>query len=105
MSRTYRRKTDKAPDWVMRDWSFCTGRYWTWVPLQGKEAKKEVTKWHSDAGYHGDYGDMPRWFNKLYHIRPARAEARRLQHKVLSLLDYEDSPEFPLWPGKTEYYW
>ena len=105
MSRTYRRKKDNAPDWVIRDWTFAKGRYWLWVPLVGKAAKKERAKWHSDAGYHGDYGECPKWFNKLYHIIPERREAKRVQHKILRLLDYEDAPEFPLCHGRTEYYW
>ena len=107
MSRTYRRRKEKAPEWVTRDWEVVREPVWHCVPFQitGKEAKKEVSKWHSDTGYHGDYGDCPRWFNKLYHIIPARREAKRLQRQVIKLIDYEDSPEFPLWPGRTEYYW
>jgi len=107
MSRTKRRRTDKTPDWVTRDWEVVNepGCYMRSFQITGKEAKKEISKWHSDTGYHSDYGDCPRWFNKLYHIIPARREAKRLQRQVIRLIDYEDSPEFPLWPGKTEYYW
>ena len=107
MSRTYRRRHDPAPDWVTRDWKVVREPVWHMVPFQitGKEAKKEISKWHSDTGYHCDYGDCPRWFNKLYHIIPARREAKRLQKQITRLMDYEDSPEFPLWPGKTEYFW
>jgi hypothetical protein len=106
MSRTYRRNKEKAPDWVTRNWDFSfTGFHWLVIPLEGKEAKKSISKWHSDAGYHGDYGDCPKWFNKLYHIIPERREAKRLQHKVLKLEDYEDAPEFPLCHGRTEYFW
>ena len=106
MSRTYRRRKDKAPDWVHRDWD-----NWNWgevvhpPDLIGDALKKEVSKWHSDAGYHSDYGDCPKWFNKLFHIIPERRAAKRLQNKVLRLADYEDAPEFPLCHGKTEYYW
>ena len=107
MSRTKRRRTEKTPDWVTRDWEVVNepGCYMRSFQITGKEAKKEISKWHSDTGYHSDYGDCPRWFNKLYHIIPARREAKRLQRQVIRLIDYEDSPEFPLWPGKTEYYW
>ena len=107
MSRTKRRKTDRAPEWVTRDWEVVNepGCYMRSFQITGKEAKKEISKWHSDTGYHSDYGDCPRWFNKLYHIIPARREAKRLQRQVIRLIDYEDSPEFPLWPGRTEYYW
>lgn len=107
MSRTKRRRTDKTPDWVTRDWEVVNepGCYMRSFQITGKEAKKEISKWHSDTGYHSDYGDCPRWFNKLYHIIPARREAKRLQRQVIRLIDYEDSPEFPLWPGRTEYYW
>ena len=105
MSRTYRRRMDKAPDWVALDWEARISIYPYWSKHTGKDLKREVSKWHSDAGYHGDYGDCPKWFNKLYHIIPERREAKRLQHKVLSLVDYDDAPEFPLCHGRTEYYW
>jgi hypothetical protein len=109
MSRTYRRSKDKAPNWVTKNWEWnnsITGIFWIAPPLTGKAAKKEVSKWHSDAGWHNeDYNGFPKWFNKLHHIIPERREAKRVQRKVLELIDYEDSPEFPLCRGKTEYYW
>jgi hypothetical protein len=106
MSRTYRRNKEKAPEWVTRDWD-----NWSWgeaihpPDLTGKAAQREVSKWHSDSGWHGNYSECPKWFNKLYHIIPERREAKRLQRKVLRLDDYEDSPEFPLVHERTEYYW
>ena len=104
MSRTYRRKKDKAPDWVTRDWSY---KDFVLVkrPLTSKELKREVSKWHSDAGYHGDYGDSPSWFVHEFMEVPFRAKSKMQLKEVLRLVDYEDADVTTIFKKPQEYYW
>ena len=47
----------------------------------------------------------PKWWNKLFHIRPRRQKERVGCRKITFLGDYEDSPEFPLSKKPHSYYW
>ena len=106
MSRTYRRKKDKAPWWVTQEcveFNTCYG--FRWKDLTGDRLKKEVSKWHSDAGYHGDYGDSPGWFVHEYMEVPFRAKSKMQLKEVLRLVDYEDADVTTIFKKPQEYYW
>ena len=107
MSKTKRRKKDKAPTWVTQECERVDPRSWgyVWVELEGKERKKEVSKWHSDAGYHGDYGDSPGWFVHEYMEVPFRVKSRQALRQVLRLVDYEDADVPTIFKKPQEYYW
>ena len=108
MSRTYRKKVDKPHilEWI-EECSWYSGYIKTKLANNKKFVKQEVAKHYSDNndfnGYSSDKG--PKWWNRLYHIKPKRQETRRLIHKTIRLIDYEDTPEFPLGNKKPHEYW
>ena len=68
------------------------------------------TKHHGDKAKERVFGDLwwwyksePKWWNKAYHIKPRRAENKKLIHRVLRG-DYEQT-----WPPGNRkphaYYW
>ena len=104
MSRTYRRKKDSVPEWVTREWEW-SDRGFTHFQIKGKLAKREVAKWRSDCGYHGDWGDSPGWWVHLFMEVPHRARTRNALKKILRLDNYEDAYVCPAFKRPQEYYW
>jgi len=108
MSRTYRRRHDKAPFWVVHDYEWHYGfrnSVCVQVPYTGKDLKREIAKWHSDSGWHGDFGNCPGWWIHDFHEVPMRAKTRNILKKVKRLVDYEDVEEFPIARKPHIYYW
>ena len=93
MSRTYRRRKDNAPWWVTQEcveFNTCYG--FRWKDLTGDRLKKEVSKWHSDAGWHDDsYANCPGWFVHEFMEVPFRAKSKMQLKEVLRLVDYEEA--------------
>ena len=105
MSRTKRRRKDKAPDWVYRDYTF-NNYYWSWVTITDKDKiKKELARWHSDAGWHGDYGETPGHWIHDFHEVPFRARTRNKLKKILTLDDYEEADVNLTYKKPHIYYW
>lgn len=107
MSRTYRCKNIKIPKHVSHELvSFGNFFPWYWIKIEDKKKlKKEIAKWRSDAGWHGDYCSNPSWWNTLYTERPNRRKTKKLLRKVKTLTDYEEAPLFPLAKKPYIYYW
>ena len=108
MSRTYRFKNMPPPWWVFysRDLKIdLTGWRNIHVDRERKEVKKLIAKWRSDNGWHGDFGKNPGYWNHDYTEVPNRRKERDLLKKIPRLIDYEESPLFPLAKKPYEYYW
>ena len=109
MSRTYRRRKDKAPDWVTHEYN------WSWhsysgtlekVPYTGKKLKREVSKWHSDSGWHDDsYANCPGWWIHEFMEKPFRTRTKRALKNVLELIDYEEADVHCVFKKPYIYYW
>ena len=105
MSRTYRRKKDKAPWWVTQEcveFNTCYG--FRWKDLKGDKLKKEIAKWHSDAGWHSDYTSCPGWWNHEFHEVPFRRECRD-KLKNVTLDNYEEVDIRTNFKRPHIYYW
>lgn len=106
MSRTYRKRIDLP---------YCYDFYTkeidnSWIKYGGKNNNKyeaqEIAKHYTDNGYKSYSIDKgPKWFKKLYMIRPHRAKETHLLKNVKKLIDYENAPEFPLARKPKEYWW
>ena len=103
MSRTYRRRKDKAPSWVTLDYIWDQG-FIIRVPFKGKAARKEVSKWHSDSGWHGDYGSTPGWWIHEMHEVPFRARGRNALKKI-TLDNCEEADITSIFKKPHIYYW
>lgn len=106
MSKTYRKRIEK--NWV----EDCPkgGYLESWVESNisnNKNFKKQETaKHYTDNGWKGYHLDRgPHWFVREYMTVPSRREAKRCETKIKALLDYNDSPEFPLHRKPKEYWW
>jgi hypothetical protein len=107
MSRTYRRRHDKAPDWVLNDhrYSCVYGCYiYEIVPYEGQELKREIAKWRGDAGWHGNYSETPSWWIHDFHEVPHRARTRNALKKI-NLDNYEEVDIDPKYKLPHIYYW
>lgn len=94
MARTYRRKGGNQ-----RRKSYPRWRY------QDEDPKKFNAMWHADGyRFYACRGTPSAWTN-AFMTRPQRAEVRRLTHKVMRLIDLEDTPLFPLAKKPHQYYW
>jgi len=92
MSRTYRKRLEEAFIWENKH--------------NAKYEKQQIAKHFSDKGFKGYAIDKgPRWFKKLYHIRPHRAKEKALEERTKKLINYDDAPEFPLARRPKEYWW
>ena len=107
MSRTYRRKKDKAPEWVTHDYSWSRSSYTLEkIPYKGKTLKKEVSKWHSDSGWHDDsYANSPNWWVHEFMEVPFRAKTKKAVKGILKLLDYEEADVPTVYKKPYIYYW
>ena len=111
MSRTFRKKGKRIPEWVSHDewvvseeWDYHTGFYrndewhkriWTKrlyksVPRTGNDLKKKLAKWHS-----GKESDTPpKWFVREYCNKPYRAKMKQEVRKLMKLADDYDDYNF-----------
>jgi hypothetical protein len=100
MSRTIRRK-DYIPFWVKGEWqgSRFTGEPKVFVLYEGEQAKKELVRYHSDAGCPSRSGPH-KWFrNSEQQIYRAKSKAELV--KYLRNPEYEvmilANPKLPYW--------
>lgn len=108
MSRTYRRKHDKVPDWVNMNYEYGPGYLFIRIPETNKKKIKENNaRWHSDAGWHGNYSSCPGWWHHDFHEVPMRAKTRNILKDIKNLKNWEDSEDFlfPLYRKPYIYYW
>jgi hypothetical protein len=107
MSRTYRRKNLLPPKWVSHELLKAGNLFpWYWIEIKDKKKlKREIAKWRSDSGWHGDYGKSPSWWNTIYTESPNRRKERDILKKIPRLIDYEETPVFPLAKKPVVYYW
>jgi len=104
MSRTYRRKKCSPPDWVTEEYVYGNKFFWVKKPIEDKNVlKKNIAKWRSDAGWHGNYSVCPGWWNHEYHELPFRRKVRDLLKKIVNTGEYE--VVFPLHKKPHIYYW
>jgi hypothetical protein len=74
--------------------------------ISGAEEKREVAKWHSDAGWHNDnYSNCPSWWIHDFMEKPFRAKTKKALRKVLKLADYEDADISTIYKKPHIYYW
>lgn len=105
MSRTYRRRKDKAPDWVTKECIYFDNCYgFRYKDLKGKKLKAEIAKWHSDGGWHGNYNSCPGWWHHDFHEVPFRRESRDALKKV-TLDNYEYTDIRTNFKKPHIYYW
>lgn len=107
MSRTYRRRKDKAPEWVTHYyiWEYSQGYAFKRIPYKGKALKKEVAKWHSDAGWHGNYSACPGWWIHEFMEKPFRTKSRKALKEILHLEDYDEADVPIVYKKPYIYYW
>jgi hypothetical protein len=83
MSRTYRRRHDSVPDWVTKEFHWGVGYTFIKTPITDKKKlKKEIARWHSDAGWHCNYSSCPSYWIHEYHEVPFRRETRDKLKKI-----------------------
>lgn len=106
MSRTYRRRKNKQGSGESGFWTRCSDpviENW-WIDYKyGGNAKKAEAKYHadSDSGYYSP----PSWFYREYYTKPERTKTRKALYEVMRLVDYEETPLFPLDRKPKEYWW
>ena len=106
MSRTYRKRLDlpSCYSYFNRQIDYSRVRYLG--KYNNKYVAQEIAKHYTDNGFKSYRTDKgPKWFKKLYHIRPHRAKETYLLNGVKKLIDYENSPEFPQARRPKEYWW
>lgn len=106
MSRTIRRK-GKAPYWYT---SKCVRIHpksfnYKWVPLEGKELKKSINKYHGDTGKgYGWNGNAPADFRRMM-SREFRSKCKHEMRRINSQGDYEEYSFDPFEKNAGWYYW
>lgn len=107
MSRTYRRRKDKVPEWVISDYKVTPdGALVRYIITDKKKVRKEISKWRSDAGWHDEgYGNSPSWWIHEMMEVPLRARLRNKLKQILKLYDYEDADIDPHFKKPYDYYW
>jgi len=106
MSRTYRNKNSTGYYMGRREFDG-KNKYWkhigygllwyreTWEEYQ-LSIHKDGADWRMTA---------PSWWIHDFHTIKERTRTRMVLQKVYKLIDYEDSPEFPLDKKPYVYYW
>ena len=106
MSRTYRNKTTSGYYTGRREFD---GRNKHWIVL-GYDTIYTIETWEEyTLNIHKDGADWnmstPSWWIHDTSTIKERQQTRNLINKVYTLIDYEESPEFPLDKKPYEYYW
>jgi hypothetical protein len=94
MSRTFRKKDGYVPRWVVRTYDVQSFSY---VPLEGKELKKSLHRYHGDHDHHRS----PAHWWRQHHHQKFRAEAKQEIFKYLTSSEHEvqirNNPRWPWW--------
>jgi len=100
MSRTYRRKSDNGNCqlcWSTTTWDYDEDGVLRRIPLEGKELKKALAKYHSDY----DYNSSPSFSWRQQNWAEFRAEAKREIGRYLKNEEHEvqirANPRWPWW--------
>jgi len=85
MSRTYRRRNTKVPDWALSNIKY-DGNICVWVKATGKELERLKALYYSDKGCgHHCMSNAPAWFrryrNRFYRNR-MKQECNRILRKM-----------------------
>ena len=107
MSKTIRRKHEKAPYWHTSELVKIDPGKWTckWVPLTGEKLKAGIRKYHSDTGVGYEWaGNTPAFFRRgLDRIK--RAKCKQELRRINKQGDYEEYSFKPFKKDAAWFYW